>query len=183
MTPKLQSLQITSSFLSLCSHIEHKALKKCSNFRAESLLLRPLAISFLGSWDGFSKSWPTTVFSLFALQVCCTWYVGMCLNNGYSLASIIFGFILFGCCVSVRIFLIAFLSLKCWLEDKLRQNLFITWAPNPSPLSVRCQKAKDYKSEYFLATTSCFEYFMCTEILFIYSYMSFTLKLCQWDRL
>ena len=25
-------------------------------------------------WGGFSKSWCTTVFSLFALQVCCTWY-------------------------------------------------------------------------------------------------------------
>ena len=118
--PSFKSLKITSSFLSLCSYIEHKALKKCSNFRTESLFLQPLAISFLGGWDGFSKSWLTTVFGLFALQVCCTWYVGMCLNNGCSRASIISGFILLCCCVLVRIFLIAFLSLKCWLEDKLR---------------------------------------------------------------
>ena len=47
-------------------------------------------------------------------------------------------------------------------------------------------------SEYFLATTTCFEYLMCAKILFssrsriynkIYSYMYFALKLCQWDRL
>ena len=68
---------------------------------------------FLGGWRGISKSWLTTVFGLFALQVCCTWYVGMCLNNVYSLASIISGFILFCCCVLVRIFLIVLLGLKC----------------------------------------------------------------------
>ena len=51
-----------------------------------------------------SKSWLTTVFGLFALQVCCTWYVGICLNNVYSVASIVSGFILFCCCVFVRIF-------------------------------------------------------------------------------
>ena len=38
---------------------------------------------------------------------------GMCLKNGYSLVSIISGFILFCCCVLVRISLIAFLSLRC----------------------------------------------------------------------
>ena len=118
--PSFKSLQITSSFLSLCGHLGHKASKNCSSFRIELLLPQPLANSFLGGWDGFSKSWLTTVFGLFALQVCCTWYVGMCLNNGCSRASIISGFILLCCCVLVRIFLIAFLSLKCWLEDKLR---------------------------------------------------------------
>ena len=45
---------------------------------------------------------------------------GMCLNNGYSRTLIISGFISFCCCVLVKIFLIAFLSLKCRLEDKLR---------------------------------------------------------------
>ena len=45
---------------------------------------------------------------------------GMCLNNGYSRTLIISGFILFCCCVLVKIFLIAFLRLKCRLEDKLR---------------------------------------------------------------
>ena len=60
-----------------------------------------------------SRLWLTTVCGVFALQVCCTWYVGMCLNNGYSLVSVISGFILFSCCVLVRIFLIGFLGLKC----------------------------------------------------------------------
>ena len=59
-------------------------------------------------------------FGLFALQVCCTCYVGMCLNNVDSLASIISGLILFCSCGWVRIFLIVLLGLKCLLEDKLR---------------------------------------------------------------
>ena len=88
-----KSLQITSSLLSLCCPIGYKALKKCSSFRIELRFLQPSANSFLGGWKGFSKSWLTTVFGLFALQVCYTWYVGMCLNNVHSLASIISGFI------------------------------------------------------------------------------------------
>ena len=39
--------------------------------------------------------------------------VGMCLNNSNNLALTISSFILFRCCVLVRIFLIAFLGLKC----------------------------------------------------------------------
>ena len=67
--PSLKSLQITSSFLSLCSHIGHKALK---NVPASGLSYFS-ANSFLGGWGGFSKSWLTTVFGPFALQVCWTW--------------------------------------------------------------------------------------------------------------
>ena len=139
MAPKLQitSNNIVFSF-SLWS-LRTQGFKKFSSFRIELLLPQPLANSFLGGWDGFFKSWLTTVFGLFALQVCCTWYVGMCLHNGYSRASIIPGFILFCCCVLVRIFLIAFLSLKCWLEDKLRYNLFITWPPNRPQIPHHCQ--------------------------------------------
>ena len=93
VAPKLQitSNNIFSSF-SLLSH-RTQGLKKCSSFRIELLFLQPSANSFLGGWGGFSKSWLTTVFGHFALQVCCTWYVGMRLNNVYSLASIICGFI------------------------------------------------------------------------------------------
>ena len=36
--------------------------------------------SFLGGWGWFSKSWVTTVFGLFTLQVCFTCYVGLCLK-------------------------------------------------------------------------------------------------------
>ena len=50
-------------------------------------------------------------FGLLALQVCCIWYVGMCLNNGLSLASISSGFGLFFCCVQVEISLIAYFVL------------------------------------------------------------------------
>ena len=66
----------------------------------------------MGGSGGFSKSWLTTVFGLFALQFCCTLYVGMCLNNGYGLASIISCFNLFCCCVLLRIFRIAFFGLE-----------------------------------------------------------------------
>ena len=66
--PSFKSLQITSSFLSLCSHIGHKALK---NVPASGLSYFS-ANSFLGVWGGFSKSWLTTVFGPFALQVCWT---------------------------------------------------------------------------------------------------------------
>ena len=111
--PSFISPQITSFFLSLCSHKEHKPLKRCSSFRIESLLSQTSENSFLGGWGEFSNSWLTTAFGLIALQYCCTWYVGMCPSNGHGLASIISGFILFFCYLLVWVFRIAFLGLKC----------------------------------------------------------------------
>ena len=95
-----------------------QGLKKCSSFRIAFVLLQTSANSFLGCFGGFSKLWLTTVFGLLALQVCCTWYVDMCFNNGLSLASIISGFgffccCCFLCCVLMKIFLFTYLGLKC----------------------------------------------------------------------
>ena len=118
--PKLQIASNNIVFSSLFSHIEHKTLKNVLASGLSRSYYDLWRIRFWGRWDGFSRSWLTTVFGLFALQVCCTSYVGICLNNVHSLASIISGFILFRCCVLVRIFLMAFLSLKCWLEDNFR---------------------------------------------------------------
>lgn len=77
--PKTWSLRFDLLTIEMCiwdykssSHSGHKALKKSSGFRVELLLLQPLANSFLGGWGGFLKSWFTTVFGLFVLQVCCT---------------------------------------------------------------------------------------------------------------
>ena len=117
--PSFKSLQITSSFLSLCSHIEHKALE---NVPASGFSLSDYDLWRIRFWEvemDFPIHGSQLSFGL-SLQVCSTWYVGMCLNNGYSRASVISGFILCCCYDLVRVFVIAFLSLKCWLEDKLR---------------------------------------------------------------
>ena len=97
-------------FLSLCSYIGYKAIKNvpasilsCSYYNLQRIRYGKLR-------------WIFQVMAhhgLFSLQVCCILYVGMCLNNSYSLASIISGFSLFCCCVLLRIFLIAFWGLKC----------------------------------------------------------------------
>ena len=80
------------SFLSLCSHKGHKASKivSASRLRCSHCNLRRICF-----WDvlvNFPSNGSQPSLAFLALQVCCTWYVGMCLNNGYSLASIISGF-------------------------------------------------------------------------------------------
>ena len=95
-------------FLSLFSRIRHKPLKDVPALGLISSYYNLRRIRF---WE-VEVDIPT-VIGLFALQVCCAWYVGMCLNNGYSLASIISGFVVSFCNVLVGIFVISFLGLKC----------------------------------------------------------------------
>ena len=118
--PSFKSHQITSSFLSLCSQIEYKALK---NIPASGSSLSYYDLWRIRFWE-VEIDFPSHGSQLslaFLLSKSVVHGRGMCLNNGYSRALLIIsGFFLFCCCVLVKIFVIAFLSLKCRLEDKLR---------------------------------------------------------------
>ena len=88
------SLYLTHICLDLvmwkCGSVE---VWKWGNLQICKWVFTLLTLSWLGSVE-VRKVWIFQVIThnclwLFALQVCCAWYVDMCLNNSYSLASII----------------------------------------------------------------------------------------------
>ena len=105
-------------------------------------------------WDGFSKSWLTTVFGLFALEVCRTWYVGMCFNNGYSLALIISGLSYF-----VAVFWWEFYQLPFWAwSANLRINFGRNYLSHGPQILHHCQYVVylfSFRSNQFIYLKKC----------------------------
>ena len=93
-SPSFKSLQITSSFFFFVVTYDTRLLKNVPvpGLRSSYYSLRRLVF---GRFMSIFQDMAHNHFGLLALQVCCIWYVGMCLNYGLSLASIISGFGLF----------------------------------------------------------------------------------------